>query len=104
MTISVKPRPEDPALADLTMETLMRFAREGLKLSRLALKPGSYLRLAWALGVDDPDAKCRLVQTTSYPGRNCTFHSAAPYVEVRVGTSFRIYGPTGVLTIEEDLT
>ena len=94
--------------ADRILQTLILFAREREDVTAIRMKTHGFLLAAAALRVDDPVATPRVVP--EWLMASSWSNGVAPVVEtfdlkqVRVGTSFEIHGPCGVVTIEEDAT
>ncbi len=95
------------AESDLVIETLMRFCRERADLCVMRFKTEGYLRLAHQFEIDDPGARQRMVPLptlgASYAFRDAVTPEKISQPLVRVGPSFKIHGPRGPVTIEEDL-
>ncbi len=109
MTHPPRPLPADPAIGSLVIDTLMLFAREGIKLSGLKVKTKGYLWIAFMLQIDDPREMPRVLPSRISPGASVDWVSAQSSTKpaspvVRVGSSFTITGPSGPFTIEEDKT
>lgn len=103
MIHAVRPLEAEPGTGDLVIETLIRFRREGYKISLIRVKTHGYLWMAFLLQINDPDAEPRLVPHRSYGKTDPFTVGMRPVtISVRVGSSFAIEGPSGPCTIEED--
>lgn len=90
--------------ADAVIEALITCAREGLKVRELVFSRAQFLVLAVELKVDIPELRAVPVLM---PTPACTSFSSPDYEQaqlpairtVRVGSSFSVYGPYGMVTI-----
>ncbi len=99
--------PEEPAMGDLLLDTLIRFSRENSPIRGLSFRTKDYLWLAFMCGINEPGAEERPLPPR-FSGAGCCGGSFVPALQarpprcVRVGKSFQIHGPHGPVLIEEE--
>ena len=97
-------------VADLVIEALVRFSRERMKITAIELDTDSYLRAAHSLGASTPGVPLRLVPIPVVGGTWVNFNQSVEPDPVdrtpliRIGPSFVIAGPRGMVTIREKVT
>lgn len=105
MPYQIPNSPVESTAATLLIETLMKFGRERWNIKELVVDSFTFVWMAKLLEVDDPDGRVRILPSRAPQG--CCFGggqlemSKSASASVRVGPSFQIYGPSGLVTIRE---